>query len=307
MLNLVPKMKSLTICYFTSRGAEAKYEWFLESLNLQLSGRKVEIIKVDFDAPEYDGTQRFCISPKPTIWQGKYRQTREDWWAASSGRNTGICLTDTEWIAFVDDRCVLSPTWLDAVEAAMEGNYVMIGSYEKRRDMVVENGKIVDQGTKVSMDNRWEHVVEQSFTNPHRCGGNWVYGCSLALPLEWALQVGGFEEALDGMSAEDTAFGVMLQNNGFPICYDMRAHVVQDRTPGVGTKAFRREDKGKSPQDKSHRALELFGTACNTSNRYRLLQSRQAVQAGKPFPILLGDRECFWDAEPIGPNYMTLK
>src|SRR5689334_7069832 len=101
-------MKSLTVCYFSGRGPAANYQWFLDSLHNQLNGRKVEVIHIDFDAPEFDGTQRFHVAPKPTIWQGKYKVTREDWWAASSGRNTGIALCKTKWIAFVDDRCVLA-------------------------------------------------------------------------------------------------------------------------------------------------------------------------------------------------------
>ncbi len=132
-----------------------------------------------------------------------------------------------------------------------------------------------------------------------------MYGCSLALPMEWALQVGGFEEALDGMSAEDTAFGVMLANNGYPICYDQRMHMIEDRTPTIPTRTFRREDKGVSPLDKSHRALDLFNGAKNTSNRHLLLQSRQAVLAGKPFPKLFTALEDWFDGEPIGPDYMN--
>lgn len=299
-------MKPLTIIYFTGRGEQANYQWFVDSLSNQLNGRRVSVIRVDFHAPEFTGKYSGWVSPKPTIWQGSHRLTSEDWWAASNGRNTGICLADTEWIAFADDRSVLSPTWLDAIEAAMEGNYVVCGSYEKRSNMVVQNGKIVDQGTLISMDNRWEHCVKENFPIPHRCTGNWVYGCGLALPLEWALAVGGFEEALDGMSAEDTAFGVMCQNNGLPIYYDMRMHLVEDRTPVLGNQTFRREDKGdhESKLDKSHRALELFGTARNTSNRHLLLQSRQAVQSGNPFPLMLGSQHDWWDGEVIGLEYM---
>ncbi len=300
-------MKSLTIAFVSCRGREAEHQWFLDSLHRQLNGRKVHVMRIEHDGPEFDGSQTVCVAPKPCLWSGKHRITSEDWWSKSNSCNTAIVLCQTEWIAMVDDRSVLAPSWLDAVEAAMEGNYVVCGSYEKRRDMVVKDGRIVEQGTKISMDNRWEHCVEQNFPIPHRAYGHWLYGCSWAAPMEWILQVGGFEEALDSLSAEDTAMGVMLANNGYPIFYDMRAHLVEDRTPGLLGRTVRREDAGQSPLDKSHRALELFNGARNTSNRHLLLQSRQAVLAGKPFPRLYGSREDWWSAETVGPDYMTSK
>jgi hypothetical protein len=264
------------------------------------------VIIVDHDGPEYDGTQTMMVCGKPTIWSGKYRLTSEEWWSKSSFLNTGIALCETEWVAGIDDRCILAPSWLDAVEEAMDKGYAMFGSYEKRRDMVVEGGAIVQQGTLMSMDNRWEYAVKENLPIPYRCTGNWGYGCSWAVPMEWMLQVGGFEEALDGASGEDTNWGILLQNNGFPLFYDMRAHVVQDRTPTASLRSFRREDKGEigTVRDMSHRALDLFNGARNTSNRHLLLQSRQAVLAGKPFPKLFGSRECWFDCEPVGPDYM---
>ncbi len=296
-------MKSLTIVYLTGRGDAANYYWFVYSLARQLRGRTVEVIRVDFDGPEFDGSQKMCVAPKPSIWQGKYKQTSEEWWAASNGRNTGIALCETEWIAFCDDRSYLAPSWLDSVEAAMEGNYVVCGSYEKRKDMVIYNGEVLNCGTLMSMDNRWEHAEKEQLPIPYRCAGNWVYGCSLALPMEWALQVGGFEEALDGASGEDTAFGIMLANNGYPIYFDQRMHLVEDRTPTTPMRSFRREDYGTEPADKSHKALELFGSAKQTSNRHMLLQSRAAVLAGKPFPMNMGSQFDWWNGAPINKDY----
>jgi hypothetical protein len=194
---------------------------------------------------------------------------------------------------------------MEAVKDAMRERYIVVGSYEKRHNMRVEDGKIVDPGTHNSMDNRWEYMEQNQLPNPYPCTGNWVYGCGIAMPTEWALQIGGFEEAMDGLSFEDVIFGMMAQNNGYPIRYDMRMHLVEDRTPGIIGTTMRREDKGTSPLDKSHRSLEIFGTAKNTSNRHLLLQSRDEVLAGKPFPRLLGPREDWFDAEPINESYMV--
>jgi Glycosyl transferase family 2 len=298
-------MKSLTLVTITGR-PEHQWRWMTDSLMRQLTSDcdgKITLRLILSDGKAYPGIGN-CCGPKPSLWQGPHRVTAEDWWAASNARNTGICLADTEWIVFLDDRTVLAPTWLQAVKDAMEGNYIMLGAYEKRRDMLVEDGRIVEPGTRLSLDNRWQHMEAQQLPNPFPCDGGWFYGCCIAMPLAWALDVGGFEEAMDGMGFEDQITGMMYHNAGYPMKYDMRAFCIQDRTPGQTGKVYRREDKGISPNDKSHRALEIFGKAKNTSNRHRLLQSRAAVQRGEPFPVLLGPREDWWDGEKIDPNYM---
>lgn len=298
---------TLTICMITGR-EEHGAEWMADSLKPQLlEGEEMpRIILINAfrsDKPIFKRhNQLKWITPKPTIWQGKHRKTKEDWWAASNARNTGLCLADTEWIAWVDDRCVLGPQWLQSIRDAMEGGYAVFGAYEKRHGMKVENGVIVEPGTVTGVDHRIAHVQAEL---PAPCPGNWCYGCSVALPVEWALQIGGFEQAMDGMSFEDVIFGLMIQNNGWPRCYDPRFKIIEDRTPEQCGKTYRREDKGVSPQDKSHRSLELFGGARQTTNRHQLWQSRQAVQAGKPFPVLLDSTTDWFDGEPIDESYFN--
>jgi len=283
-------MKNLTIIFVTAR-KEPCIEWFKDSIARQCDTMPEFIV---IDANGIHGQK-----PKPTLWQGEHRVMGQDWWANSNSRNTGLAQVQTEWVAFVDDRSVPAPSWMDAVRDAMEGRYIVAGSYEKRHNMKVENGKIIDPGTRNSMDNRWEHMEKEQLPNPYQCAGNWVYGCGIAMPTEWALQVGGFEEAMDGSGFEDCIFGMMCANNGYPICYDMRMHLIEDRTPELIGTTYRREDKGISPNDKSHRSLDLFGTAKNTSNRHLLLQSRQFVQRGEPFPKLFNPREDWFDGQPI--------
>src|SRR5436190_5461475 len=178
-------IKSLTVVYVTAR-YEPKIEWFFGSLNRETghdySNTKIIVVASHYiDKDKCPPRSRYfdIVSPKPTIWQGKHRITKVDWWAKCNAMNTGICLCDTEYISFVDDRCVLSHGWLHCIQDAMIGGYAVCGSYEKRANMKVENGEIVDTGELLGQDIR----TQRGF--PHRTS-DW-YGGSGALPLEWCL------------------------------------------------------------------------------------------------------------------------
>ena len=101
------------------------------------------------------------------------------------------------------------------------------------------------------------------------CGGGWLYGCTFALPLEWALEVNGAEEGCDGMGAEDYILGFMLENNGHRIDFVPSLSVTQERIEISGISknlsgSLRRADKGTSPNDKSHAAVDRFRSRKHT-------------------------------------------
>lgn len=309
-------LHSLTIGIITSR-PDPKIDWIMQSLGSQWGDHRVPVVMVvDSMAPRDLGARvDLHIEPKPTIWSGRHKIPKEEWWSASNARNSIFCHAQTDWVWLLDDRCVVTPKSVNALADAMAGNYAVFGTYQKRHHMEYEDGVV--SGEKVAEDHRfteWAKYVEPYtgmddwLMTPGNLAmpapASWCYGCSIALPLKWALDIGGFEEACDGLSAEDTAFGAMLGNNGYEMRFDARMGVIQDRTPGqIGT-PMRREDKGISPNDKSHRAVELFHSAKNTSNRHLLLQSRQAVLEGKPWPLLFGPVEDWYDGTYITHDYM---
>jgi hypothetical protein len=143
----------------------------------------------------------------------------------------------------------------------MAGNYAVCGSYQKRSKMEVENGFIKGYDKLIGEDPR----IKQAPNGIKNCPGGWFFGCSYAAPLEWLLQVNGAEEGMDSLSMEDCILGQMLKNNGFQMNFDPQMRMIEDRTEGelssghdVGGN-LKRMDKGISPNDKSHAALERFG------------------------------------------------
>lgn len=291
-------MKSLTICYITAR-PEPKLEWFLESLYPQIvAGDVIDLVVVDYTKRNTvikDGYFRNTkiTHVKPTVWQGEYRLTKKEWWATSAYRNTGLCLSNTEWIAWVDDRSVLMPTWLLAIRDAMAENYAVCGSYEKRTGMTVEGPAIKHGGIIVGEDPR-RHI-----TTVRDVPGNHWFGCTNALPVEWALTVNGYDESCDSLGLEDCIFGEMLTLNGFPIKYDPKMKIVEDRTPQFYESNVGRTDKGVSPKDKSHGLLDRVKGKKSATHHWNLREIRERVLQGEPFPIPTEPTHDWWDGKPL--------
>jgi len=251
----------LTICYITTR-KENQFQWFADSLLDQLScDDDISIVMVDVYGKYVERSNNFWnrigipfigTPPKPSVWQGEHRLTKQNWFAASNARNTGLCYAQDGFLAYVDDLSVLGPHWLQSVREAMAGNYIVLGTYEKLKNMMVENGRIM-YSQPYSMDARWNHVRADVTS----CGGDWLYGCSLAGPVQAFLDVNGWPETLcDGLGSEDYCMGIAMGNTGkYSFRFDRRMKTFESEELHHIGEVFKKSDFGISPNDKSHAAL----------------------------------------------------
>ncbi len=286
-------------------------EWFFDSLHLQCDGNytNIKLVVVDFHA-EIEGRQEYIKSrahcpiihtpPKPTPWQGKYRLTKDDYFAAANARNTALCYADDGYIVFVDDLSVLLPGWLQAVREAQVDGYIACGSYCKVLNLVVDKGVVTSYDAyRPGVDSRIEAVQGDA---PVKCGGNWMFGCSVALPVEALLHVNGFDEDCDSMGSEDYITGLMLGKNGFEMRYCKRMRTLESEERHNQGKPMKRIIKPmKGFIDSSHAILQwvINGERMRAPNYANLRELRAHILAGGQFPTGVNPQHDYRDGQPL--------
>lgn len=304
------RAEHLTIAYLTSR-KQPMIEWFFDSLHRETEGNYdgIKIVVVDFWANDR-GTDfaskatHFVpglvhVTPKPSVWQGKHRLTKADYFAAANARNTALCHAPDGWIAFVDDLSVLMPGWLASVREAMAGNYIVCGAYRKVNKLAVSNGFVLGfEDNPSGHDGRW---WKGSNTTAVDCSQwpEWSYGASLCAPVESFLTIGGWPEICDSNGGEDSCTGFMLANNrwrpatGF--FYDRRMLTYESEELHAQLPRFLREDpcKGdpdaKPRDDMSHAMLRVLKNRTAHPGFFGdegIRGLRQRILSGEPFPIV---------------------
>jgi hypothetical protein len=307
----------LTIAHMTGR-KDPKSDWFLFSLAAQLQDDPepsgITVVFVDLYSPHavWDsvevqkilGVHRVIIAqPKPCVYQGAHRLTKEDWFAACNARNTALCLAQDGHIAYADDLSVLMPGWLAAVrEATKVPNTITCGAYKKVKDMVVDNGRLVSFTEHPhGNDHRWGNGQPMA---PQPCAGNWMFGCSLVAPVQAFLDINGWPEALcDGLGMEDVIAGIMLAKKGYQFRYDRRMLTYESEELHAQLPVMKRSDYGISPNDKSHAVLAMAQNGTGWHPNYfgegGIAGLRQRVLAGEPFPIMRIPEHEFYTGKPL--------
>lgn len=310
----------ITIAYMTNR-KDCRFEWFCDSLHNECAGdyTGLRVVAVDFWAGDHqrqtlEGAELrkaeflskcrcldfLHVPPKPTVWQGKYRLTKRDYFAAANARNTAICLAPDGYLAYVDDISVLLPGWLERVRRAQAGGYVACGTYEKVKNMEVVNGVLKSaEHTTHGLDHRLIVARKQFRRDPDLpdlvpCGGSWLFGCSLALPVQAALDVNGLCENCDSMGAEDYPFGYMLERAGYKLNLDTKMKTIESEELHFVEEPFLRIDKpsihGQRDASNAYLKMLLSGNGMKRAPNYfgeeGIAGLRQRVLNGEPFPIV---------------------
>lgn len=234
-------LSDITIAYFTCR-KDPKIEWFFRSLNRELKGKwqNINILVVDywFDDDRYNDFKKHwsiyqdCtvmhISPKPCPIQGKYKVTKNEYFAASNSRNTAFLNCTTGYIVCIDDLTVLKEGWLDVVKWAKLNNYVVYGSYAKVKDLICnEDGSYSYTDFPPGLDSRFNNPqISNDFAT--KVGGSWLFGCSFGMPLKLAILADGFDETCDGQGAEDYDFGIRIGRLTNDIYYSKKMFTYED-------------------------------------------------------------------------------
>ena len=295
----------LTVAYMTNR-RDCRVQWFIDSFRREFlnhgQGLAIRAVMVDFYAAERQRLYSFDfqVPPKPTVWQGKYRLTSRDYFAASNARNTALCLAPAGYIAFVDDLSVLMPCWLKSVRAAMTEGYIVCGAYKKVTQLQVENGKAVHFIEEPKgIDSRWNIGDD---TMSVRIGGGQMFGASVAGPVEAFLDVNGFDEDCDSMGSEDYICGLMLENAGYRLFYDRRMLTLESEEMHHVEKPFLRIIK-KQPDDASWNILNRVRDGSRRKGYCSwdagLADLRLRVLAGEAFPNTGQPVKDWRDGQPI--------
>lgn len=297
-------MTTLTVCYLTGR-ADCKFGWFADSLAREaaaLPEHRLVVIDRHHGARPLPLPQgALHVPPKPNVWNGPHRLTRAEHFAAASARNTGLCLAGSEWVVYCDDLSVLLPGWGAALAQNMRRPQVVCGAYKKVKCLRVEAGGVAGYVEHpAGNDARLGWSAGQA--PPVPAGGNWLYGCSVAMPVEALLAVNGWDENCDGTGGEDYCTGIRLQNAGWGFVYDPRMMTYESEEHHHAEPPLRRFDKGTSPNDRSHALLRMAQRGAWAPNYFgeggvRLLRER--VLAGEPFPVVGIPEHDFFDSQPL--------
>lgn len=307
----------ITIGYITSR-IDPCLKWFVDSLDFQTSPedkKNLEIIFVDrlidtLAEPERRKdfadivADRFCfkhIAPKPCSWQGTHRLTKDDWFSASNARNTVIIHSTGDHIVFVDDLSVLTGAWFRAVKESSVSGKITCGAYRKVKELHVDNGNIINfVNHPTGIDNRFPYGNDNG---PIPASGHWLYGCSFSAPVQALIDVNGSDEACDGMGFEDCILGIRLENCGYKFQYDRRMLSYESEEHHHLDKVMRREDKGISPNDKSHAILSMARGTNRAANLHfgpdGIAGLRKYVQEHGVMPELELPTNDWYDNQPI--------
>jgi len=299
----------LSVAYMTAR-RDCKVEWFRDSLCRQiLPSDDIQIIVVDFFHAERKWSKLegwLHVPPKPTVWQGPHRLTRNDYFAPSSARNTALCYAKHDHIAYVDDLSVLGPQWLSSVREAITGNYIACGAFQKVKHLNIQVGRVIEfMDFPQGHDHRFEKGSDKKAV---ACPPNWLFGCSVCLPVAALEKINGWPEAIcdsTGVGAEDCFTGETLVRTGHAVKYDRRMFTYESEELHFQEPLMKRCDKGEigKSNSKSWAAVRMMQECKRFDNNFDpfpdIAALRKHILAGGSFPIQKNPLHDWYDGQPL--------
>jgi len=160
------------------------------------------------------------VKEKPSIWHGLKEpegwesETKPAFPTVCNARNTGIIVADGELLVYADDTVIFTPSFLGIAWYWYQRGFALKGYRHKFRE-------------DLSIDREFEDFWLRGGIRRHALSQIW--GHILAVPLEWELEVNGWEEFLDGaVGAEDIEHGFRLERSyGNRCILDSRALVYE--------------------------------------------------------------------------------
>lgn len=304
-------MKHLTICWLTSR-EQCCFDWFCDALHRETGGNyhRIKVVAIDFlaqpleerghtsaDVQKRRETFRALahripnflhVPSKPSPWQGQHKLCKRSYFGAAGVRNTGLCYAPDGFIAYVDDLSVLMPGWLKCVRQAMKNSYVVCGAFRKVKELVVDNGLVVSFSDHPGYDARWNHGNDSEAVS---CPAQWLFGCSVAGPVEAFIRINGWPELCDssGIGCEDCMTGMALQAAGYRLKYDRRMLTFESEELHHVGHTLLRVDKGNigTPDSKSHELVRRLTGKRRFDNDFggvSIADLRRSILKGGEFP-----------------------
>lgn len=309
---------SLSLAYFTNR-RQPMIHWMLDAMRYH-GGDGINLIVVDFYHSERNQNDEVWkrvnrigkhVPPHPNVWNGPSRLTKENWFAASTSRNTAILNCETSHLLMVDDLSVPTSGFFKHAREAAATNWVVCGSYRKVNRLKVSDGQIESfDDHPQGHDSRLRYRPK----NIHKCSGSLLFGCNLVAPVEAFLKIGGWPSDLcDGLGGEDYCCGICLENAGYQIMFNPAMQTYESEELHHVEPAFKKDDYhfdngrvvkgGNGFSDKSHSALSIaraskhFNNACFGVGGIR--EARNKTLAGEPVHFDMSPTHDWYTKQPL--------
>ena len=258
---------SLTLAVCTHNRPDLLSRWFQAALAVRGSrspgeGGAFDVLVVD-NAPSDERTA-LLVAQQPGV-----RYVREPRPGLDFARNRALRESTSEFVAFVDDDAVVDVHWLDGFaetlhanpDAALVTGQVLPYELATRAQILFEARGGFRRGSRRSRYGGSDHVSNRFYP----CGpGVFGAGCNMAVRRVTALELGGFDEALDtgaplpGGGDLDMFYRVIRA--GHPLVYEPRMLVFHEHrrdyealrrqywTWGQGYMAFVAKSHGSDPE-----------------------------------------------------------